>query len=97
VPAFAADLDPSIRQLHSSQYRRPAQLRPGTVLVVGASHSGLDIGYELAASRPVILCGPGRGNIPLRPESRRARVLMPAAVFAFRHVLTRRTRWAAGP
>ena len=91
VPAFAAGLDPSIRQLHSSQYRRPAQLRPGPVLVVGASHSGLDIAYELAESRPIILCGPDRGNIPLRPESRRARVLMPVAIFAFRHLLTRRT------
>ena len=91
VPAFAADLDPSIQQLHSSQYRRPSLLRPGPVLVVGASHSGLDIAYELAASLPTVLCGPDRGNIPFRPESWRARVLMPVAVFAFRHVLTRRT------
>ena len=91
VPGFAAELDPSIQQLHSSRYRRPAQLRPGPVLVVGAAHSGLDIAYELAASRQTILCGPDRGNIPCRPESRRARVLMPVAVFAFKHVLTRRT------
>jgi putative flavoprotein involved in K+ transport len=91
MPAFAADLDPSIQQLHSSQYRRPLLLRPGPALVVGASHSGLDIAYELAASRPTTLCGPDRGNIPFRPESRRAHVLMPVAVFAFRHVLTRRT------
>ncbi|MGN6795750.1 MAG: flavin-containing monooxygenase [Streptosporangiaceae bacterium] len=91
VPSFAAELDPSVQQLHSSQYRRPSQLPDGTALVVGASHSGLDIAYELAESRPTILCGPSRGNIPFRPESRRARVLMPVAVFAFRHVLTRRT------
>jgi putative flavoprotein involved in K+ transport len=91
VPAIAAELDPSIQQLHSSQYRRPDLLGPGPVLVVGASHSGLDIAYELAESRPTVLCGPNRGNIPFRPESRRARVLMPVAVFAFRHVLTRRT------
>ena len=91
VPGFAADLDPSIQQLHSSRYRRPAQLQPGPVLVVGASHSGLDIAYELAESRPTILCGPDRGNIPFRPESRRARVMLPVAVFAFKHVLTRRT------
>ena len=32
-----------IRQLHSSEYRRPAQLQPGPALVVGASHSGADI------------------------------------------------------
>ncbi len=91
VPAFAAELDSSIRQLHSSQYRRPGQLRPGPTLVVGASHSGLDIAYELAEFQEAILCGPSRGNIPFRPESRGARVLMPVAVFVFRHVLTRRT------
>jgi putative flavoprotein involved in K+ transport len=91
VPGFAADLDSSIQQLHSSRYRRPAQLQAGPVLVVGASHSGLDIAHELAESRPTILCGPDRGNIPFRPESRRARVMLPVAVFAFKHVLTRRT------
>lgn len=91
IPAFATALDPSIRQLHSSQYRRPTQLRSGPALVVGASHSGLDIAYELAQSRRTTLCGPRRGNIPFRPESRRAHVMMPMAVFAFRHLLTRRT------
>jgi putative flavoprotein involved in K+ transport len=91
VPAFAAELDPSIQQLHSSEYRRPGQLHPGPALVVGASHSGLDIAYELGDSRRTILCGPSRGNIPFRPESRRARVLMPAVIFVFKHVLTRRT------
>jgi putative flavoprotein involved in K+ transport len=91
VPEFASALDPAIQQLHSSQYRRPSQLQPGPVLVVGASHSGQDIAYELSPTRPTILCGPNRGNIPLRPESRRARVLLPIAIFAFRHVLTRRT------
>jgi putative flavoprotein involved in K+ transport len=91
VPDFAGDLDPAIRQLHSSQYRRPAQLQPGPVLVVGASHSGQDIAYELAATRRTMLCGPSRGNIPMRPESRRAHVLMPIVVFVFKHVLTRRT------
>jgi putative flavoprotein involved in K+ transport len=61
------------------------------VLVVGASHSGQDIAYELAETRPTILCGPHRGNIPVRPESRRAHVVMPVVIFLFKHVLTRRT------
>ena len=47
IPDFAKDLDPSILQLHSSEYRRPGQLRDGPVLVVGASHSGTDIAYEV--------------------------------------------------
>ena len=91
VPEFAGELDPAIQQLHSSEYRRPAQLQPGPVLVVGASHSGQDIAYELAATRRTILCGPSRGNIPMRPESRRAHVGMPVVIFIFKHVLTRRT------
>jgi putative flavoprotein involved in K+ transport len=91
VPDFAGELDPAILQLHSSEYRRPTQLQPGPVLVVGASHSGQDIAYELAETRRTILCGPSRGNIPMRPESRRAHVLLPVVIFIFKHVLTRRT------
>src|SRR5215210_6163551 len=46
IPDFAADLDPGIRQLHSSGYRNPDQLLPGPVLVVGAGQSGADIALE---------------------------------------------------
>ena len=45
------DLDPSIRQLHSHEYRNPAQLSDGAVLVVGLSHSGADIAFEAADCR----------------------------------------------
>jgi cation diffusion facilitator CzcD-associated flavoprotein CzcO len=51
VPGFARELDASILQLHSSEYRRPAQLNDGPVLVVGASHSGTDNAYEVAARK----------------------------------------------
>ncbi|MFI7483668.1 flavin-containing monooxygenase [Kocuria sp. M1R5S2] len=91
VPDFAADLDPSIMQLHSSEYRRPGQLRPGKVLVVGASHSGTDIAYEVALTHETVLCGRDCGQLPFRLESRRARRLAPVLVFTARHVLTRRT------
>src|SRR5690625_3089224 len=43
IPDVAVELDPAILQLHSSEYRRPGQLRAGPVLVVGAGHSGTDI------------------------------------------------------
>ena len=46
MPEFAAELDPGIVQLHSNDYRSPAQLQPGPVLVVGAAHSGGDIAFE---------------------------------------------------
>lgn len=91
VPPFAGELDPSICQLHSSEYRRPSQLRDGPVLVVGASHSGCDIAYELAEGRRVVLAGRDCGQIPLRLESRAMRVAMPVMVLLARHVITRRT------
>jgi putative flavoprotein involved in K+ transport len=91
LPEFAKGLDPDIRQLHSSQYRRPGQLQPGTVLVVGASHSGSDIAYETALTHPTILCGRDCGQIPLRWDSRRIRIAFPILVFAWRHVITRKT------
>ena len=89
IPPAAAGIDPSIEQLHSSQYRRPSQIAEGPVLVVGASHSGCDIAYELAASRPTVLVGRSPGEIPLRWGSRALRLAWPLAIFAGRHLLTR--------
>ncbi len=40
VPRFAGDLDPSIRQLHSSEYRRPSQLQDGPVDRPGEEERG---------------------------------------------------------
>lgn len=91
IPDFATDLDPAILQLHSSEYRRPGQLRDGPVLVVGASHSGTDIAYELASTRPTTLVGRDCGEIPIRLESRLFPLVFPLLMLAWRHVLTRST------
>jgi putative flavoprotein involved in K+ transport len=91
LPEFAVDLDPAIHQLHSSEYRRPDQLKDGPVLVVGGSHSGTDIAYEVAGTHHTVLCGRDPGQIPGRLESRGARVFLPVFVFVGRHVITRRT------
>lgn len=65
VPAFAGELDPPIVQLHSRDYRRPAQLPVGPVLVVGAGNSGAEIAADLAAQgRRVSLSGRDVGHIP---------------------------------
>ncbi len=65
VPAFARRLDPAIQQLHSSEYREPAQLIQGPVVVVGAGNSGAEIAVELAATgRQVWLAGRDVGRIP---------------------------------
>jgi putative flavoprotein involved in K+ transport len=91
IPAVADQLDPAILQLHSSEYRRPGQLRDGPVLVVGASHSGTDIAFEVAQTHPTILAGRDCGQIPPRLESTAMHLLFPVLLFAWRHIITRRT------
>ncbi len=81
IPDFALDLDPSIRQLHSSEYRRPAQLKPGRVLVVGAAHSGTDIALEVAGTNPTVLAGRDTGQVPVRLDRWTMRLVFPAVVF----------------
>lgn len=91
IPQIATELDPDIVQLHSSEYRRPSQLRDGPVLVVGASHSGTDIAYEVAETHATVLAGRDCGQIPIRLESKRMHLVFPVLIFAWRHLLTRRT------
>lgn len=61
------------------------------MLVVGASHSGADIAYEVARTHPTTLAGRDCGEIPPRLESPVMHAVFPALVFAWRHVITRRT------
>jgi len=91
VPPFAGDLDPDVLQLHSSEYRRPEQLKHGAALVVGASHSGADIAHELATSHPTVLSGRINGELPFDIEGPAARVALPILWRAANHVLTLRT------
>jgi putative flavoprotein involved in K+ transport len=90
VPAFAADLSPTIRQLHSHDYRNPAQLKPGDVLLVGAGNSGSELAMELAKSRRVYMSGRSTGEIPFRIGGFLGRTLLVRLVvrFLFHHVLT---------
>ncbi len=64
IPEFAAELSPGIRQLHAGEYRSPAQLAPGRVLLVGAGNSAAEIAKELAPTHPVIVAGPSTGEAP---------------------------------
>jgi putative flavoprotein involved in K+ transport len=67
IPAFASALSSSLAQMHSSEYRNPDSLPPGSVLVVGAGNSGAQIALELAQSgRPTWLSGRDTGSIPRR-------------------------------
>jgi len=50
VPAVSAALPDAIDQVTPLDYKRPEQLRPGRVLVVGASATGLQLADELLRS-----------------------------------------------
>lgn len=66
VPAFASRLAPEVHQLHSRDYRNPAALPPGAVLVVGSGQSGCQIAEDLhLAGREVHLC---LGDAPRSPR-----------------------------
>jgi putative flavoprotein involved in K+ transport len=71
TPPVAAELAPDVQQLHSADYRRPAQVPPGRVLVVGAANSGCQIALELSATRTVDLAvGTRMPAVPQRPLGR---------------------------
>jgi putative flavoprotein involved in K+ transport len=55
VPACARQLAPDAVQLTAVTYRRPAQLSPGRVLVVGDGATGRQIAAELVGTHPVTL------------------------------------------
>lgn len=71
LPACSADLAPVIAQLHAADYRAPAQLAPGGVLVVGSGESGCQIAEELRRDGRTVVLAVGRaGWLPRRYRGR---------------------------
>lgn len=70
IPAVIPD-DAGVMQIHSSQYRNPAQLPDGAVLVVGAGSSGAQIADELLRSGRQVYLSTGPHDRP--PRSYRGR------------------------
>ncbi len=92
VPVLTDQIDSAVVQLHSSEYRRPSQLRDGGVLIVGAGNSGADIAMEVVREHPTWLSGPNTGHVPVRIETAFARhVVFRIVRFVGLHVLTIRT------
>jgi putative flavoprotein involved in K+ transport len=85
IPEFARDLDPAIYQIHSSEYRNPAQLRPGGVLLVGAGNSGAEIALDVSRTHRTWLSGRYRRG-PVGPS--RSRYLTPLLWIIVSRVLT---------
>jgi len=51
IPSISKEIDSSVTQLHSSEYRNIHQLQEGNVLVVGGGNSGAQIAVELSNSK----------------------------------------------
>jgi putative flavoprotein involved in K+ transport len=83
VPAFAAELDPGVTQLHAGSYRNPSQLQDGGVLVVGAGNSGAEIALEIAGRQATWLAGRESGHVPFRIDSAAARRILLPVLFRF--------------
>jgi putative flavoprotein involved in K+ transport len=67
VPSSAARLSPEIEQVAPSNYKRPEQLAPGGVLIVGASATGVQLADELrSAGRDVYLAVGAHSRMPRR-------------------------------
>ena len=87
VPGFAEELAPSVRQLHSSQYRNPRQLEEGPVLVVGLGNSGAEIAIEVCRTHPTMAAGKPSGELPVKHGRTAARYAFPVVRFLGLHVL----------
>ena len=71
VPALAGRLPGRVAQLHAADYRSPAQLPEGAVLVVGSAQSGCQIAEDLlAGGRRVALATSPAGRLPFRHGGR---------------------------
>jgi len=64
VPPLAERLDAGVFQIHSADYRAPADLPGGAALVVGGGNTGFQIAEELSRSREVHLAI-GSRQLPL--------------------------------
>lgn len=71
VPAMASRLDGGVHQVVPSEYRSPAGLPGGGVVVVGASATGIQLADEIQASgRPVVLSTGHHLRVPRRYRGR---------------------------
>lgn len=90
IPAFARELDPGIRQMHSVDYRNSDQLQDGDVLIVGAGNSGAEIAVEVSRNHQTWLSGRDTGQVPFRIEGAAARIILLRLVLRglFHHLMT---------
>jgi putative flavoprotein involved in K+ transport len=94
IPKMAGELDASIRQVHSLDYKSPADFQPGPVLIVGAANSGAELAMELSQrGHAVTLAGRNVGFAPFRVDGFFAKLILSRLLLRviFHRILTIRT------
>ena len=98
IPAIAGGLSREVLQMHSTGYRRPADVPEGRVLVVGGGNTGFQIAKELAASHEVHLAiGSRQTPLPQRLLGRDLFWWLTKLGLLSKTVESRLGRRAAGP
>lgn len=85
IPEFAKEINPSVVQLNTKDYRNPSQLKEGKVLIVGAGNSGAEIALDVVKEHQTFVSGRDVGHIPFRIETAIARYLLIRLVRFFGH------------
>ena len=76
------DLDPAIRQLHSSEYRRPGAARsPARCWWSARRTRAATSPTRSRSTHQTVLCGRDPGQLPVRPEPAAVRAVFPVLVF----------------
>jgi putative flavoprotein involved in K+ transport len=71
IPAMGSELPLDTAQVHTADYRSPAGLPPGAIVIVGSGQSGCQIAEDLlSAGRTVYLCTSRVGRAPRRYRGR---------------------------
>jgi putative flavoprotein involved in K+ transport len=93
MPDFAKHLGGQVHQMHSHEYRNPAQLPDGPVLLIGSGNSGAEIAMDLAKTHPVLLAGRDVGHVPFNIAGFLGRKILVRLVIRgmFHRLLTMRT------
>jgi putative flavoprotein involved in K+ transport len=77
LPSFATEIDPSMVQIHSSEYRNLSQLQDGDVLIVGSGNSGAEIALETArGGHRTWISGRDPGQVPFHIDGLAARLIL---------------------
>jgi len=90
LPGFQSEIRNGIVQMHSSAYRSPRQLQPGSVLLVGAGNSGSEIAIDVSREHQTWMAGRDTGAIPFRIDGLAARLVLQRLIFrvVFHRILT---------